>query len=72
MPQANAIELFHAMKPYVAILERDGYTVASMQDGSIEVQDPVRVYNGAAVRTEYETVRLNTPRAVSRFIMDRS
>jgi hypothetical protein len=69
----NAIQKAQAMQPNLVSLIHRGYDARMLQDGSIEVQDLVRVMNGGSpvVRIEYETVTLKSQREVWRFIDQR-
>lgn len=64
----NAITKFHEMKGPLAALRADGYDARTLQDGTIEVSDPVRTTHGIV----YKNVDLKTPRDVYKFLMDRS
>lgn len=65
-----AISKHHEMKNYSKYLAAAGFEVRTLQDGTLEVKDPYHL-NGKA-NAGYDLVTLRTPRAVEKFIADRS
>ena len=58
------------MKSLKAYVESAGFEVSMLKDGSLEVKDPYHL-NGKA-NAGFEIVVLRTPRAVNKFIRERS
>nr|DAP64304.1 MAG TPA: hypothetical protein [Caudoviricetes sp.] len=67
--EMNAIAKFQEMQVFAEKLTKLGYEICILQDGKIDVQDPVRVNGEIAY---YDTHRLHTPRQARKFISDRS
>ncbi len=65
----TAIGKFQEMREFAKYIESAGYEVRVMQNGVLEVQDPVR---SSANGIEHKAVFLNTPQQARKFINDRS
>ncbi|ODN26999.1 hypothetical protein BED46_028220 [Burkholderia contaminans] len=73
MEKLSAIAKCQEMKPVLSSIQQSGFAAQMMQNGTIEVQDPVLCLGvGGKNHTEYRTIKLHGAKAARHFIIERS